>query len=58
MSVERYQFIAAGQGDVVSAFKSIGRAANDSKATVERSFEGVPRAAARSASRQSWRRYA
>ncbi len=51
MSVERYQFIAAGQGDVVSAFKSIGRAANDSKSTVERSFEGVPRVAARSAAR-------
>jgi hypothetical protein len=51
VSVERYQFIASGQGDVVSAFKSIGRAANDSKTIVERSFEGVPRAAARSAVR-------
>ncbi len=51
MSVERYQFIASGHESVVAAFKSIGASAASANAHVARSFEGVPRVAARSAGR-------
>ncbi len=51
MTVERYQFIPQGHDAVVAAFRSVGSAAAQSKSQVEKAFEGMPRAAARSAGR-------